>query len=128
MVDFQVSELRSTQYSVRMDWLKQGKPGSGKKIKVFGKNIDLSHDIRFQLDWSIRDDATSNSRLDQANSFVTGGQKVSRLSPSVNYTLNKRVDMRFYYDRNKVIPNLPSASPVTTTRAGVEIRISLADN
>lgn len=127
LIDYQVSELRSTQYGVRMDWVKQGKGAKGKKIKLFGKEFDLTNDIRFQLDWSIRDDATSNSRLDQANSFVTGGQKVIRLAPSVDYTLNKRVNLRFFYDRNKVIPNLPSASPVTTTRAGLEVRISLAE-
>ncbi|MBL7727848.1 MAG: cell surface protein SprA, partial [Dinghuibacter sp.] len=127
LIDFQVSELRSTQYGVRVDWTKQGKPGKGKKIKVFGKEVELSNDIRFQLDWSVRDDATSNSRLDQANSFVTGGQKVVRLSPSVDYTLNKRVNLRFFFDQNKVIPNLPSSSPVTTTRAGLEVRVSLAE-
>lgn len=127
LIDFQVSELRSTQYGIRVDWTKQGKPGSGKKIKLFGKEIELNNDIRFQLDYSVRDDATSNSRLDQANSFVTGGQKVIRLSPSVDYTLNKRVNLRFFYDRNKVIPNLPSSSPVTTTRAGLEVRVSLAE-
>ncbi len=127
LIDYQVSEVRSTQYGVRMDWVKQGNPANKKKMKLFGKDFDLNNDIRFQLDWSIRDDATSNSKLDQANSFVTGGQKVTRLSPSVDYTLNKRVNLKFYYDRNKVIPNLPSASPVTTTRAGLEVRISLAE-
>jgi cell surface protein SprA len=127
LIDFQVSELRSTQYGVRVDWTKQAKAGKGKKIKLFKKEIELKNDIRFQLDWSVRDDATSNSRLDQANSFVTGGQKVTRLSPSIDYTLNKRVNLRFFYDRNKVVPNLPSSSPVTTTRAGLEVRVSLAE-
>ncbi len=126
LIDFQVSEVRSTQYGIRMDWVKQGNPNSVKKVKIFGKDFDLNNDIRFQFDWSIRDDATSNSKLDQANSFVTGGQKVIRFSPSVDYTLNKRVNLKFFYDKNKVIPNLPSASPVTTTRAGLEVRISLA--
>jgi cell surface protein SprA len=127
LIDFQVSELRSTQYGVRVDWTKQAKPGKAKKVKILRWNMQLQNDIRFQLDWSVRDDATSNSRLDQANSFVTGGQKVVRLSPSVDYTLNKRVNLRFFYDRNKVIPNLPSSSPVTTTRAGLEVRVSLAE-
>jgi cell surface protein SprA len=127
LIDFQVSELRSTQYGLRIDWVKQGKPTRNKKIKIFGKEFALNNDIRFQFDWSIRDDATSNSKLDQTNSFVTGGQKVIHFNPSVDYTLNKRVNLRFFYDRNKVIPNLPSASPVTTTRAGLEVRISLAE-
>ena len=127
LIDFQVSEIRSTQYGVRVDWVRQGNPGSKKKIHFLGRKFDLNNDIRFQLDWSIRDDATSNSKLDQANSFVTGGQKVLRLAPSIDYTLNKRVNLKFFYDRNKVIPNLPSASPVTTTRAGLEVRISLAE-
>jgi cell surface protein SprA len=127
LIDYQVSEIRSTQYGLRVDWMKQGKPNKNKKVKILGKNFDLNNDIRFQLDWSLRDDATSNSKLDQSNSFVTGGQKVMRLAPSVDYTLNKRVNLRFFYDRTKVIPNLPSASPITTTRAGLEVRVSLAE-
>ncbi len=127
LIDYQVSEQRSTQYGVRMDWMKQAKPGATKKyIKIFGKDFDLTNDVRFQLNWRIANDATSNSKLDQSSSYVTAGQKRIELQPSVDYTVNKRVNMRLFYDRVKVIPNLPSSSPVTTTRAGLEVRISLA--
>jgi cell surface protein SprA len=128
LIDYQVSEQRSTQYGVRMDWMKQAKPGAKKRyVTIFGKDFDLTNDVRFQLNWRIANDATSNSKLDQGNSYTTAGQKRIELQPSIDYTVNKRVNLRFFYDRVKVIPNLASSSPVTTTRAGLEVRISLAD-
>jgi cell surface protein SprA len=127
LIDYQVSEQRSTQYGIRMDWMKQAKPGARKRyIKVFGKEIDLTNDMRFQLNWRIANDATSNSKIDQTASFPAAGQRRVELQPSIDYTLNKRVNLRFFYDRVKVVPLLPSASPTTTTRAGLEVRISLA--
>ncbi len=127
LIDYQVSEQRSTQYGVRIDWMKQAKPGAKRKyVTLFGKQFDLSNDIRFQFNWRFANDATSNSKLDQSNSFVTGGQKRIELQPSIDYTLNPRVNLRFFLDRVKTIPNLPSASPVTTTNAGLEVRVSLA--
>ena len=127
LIDYQVSEIRSKQYGLRMDWVKQGKPGSLKKVKIFGKNFDLNNDIRFECVYSYRDDVTSNTRLDQVSSFPTNGQEVLHFAPSVDYTLNKRVNLKLYYDRTRIIPKLPSASPITTTRAGLEVRISLTE-
>jgi cell surface protein SprA len=127
LIDYQVSEQRSTQYGMRIDWMKQAKPGARKRyVRLFGKEFDLTNDVRFQFNWRIADDVTSNSKLDQNNnSFATAGQKRIELQPSIDYTLNQRVNMRFFFDRVRVIPTLPSASPITTTNAGLEIRISL---
>jgi hypothetical protein len=34
--------------------------------------------------------------------------------------------MRLYFEQNRTIPKISSAFPVTNTRAGVQVRISLA--
>jgi len=85
----------------------------------------LDNDVTFRLDYSLRDDATSNSKLDQSTAFGTGGQKVVRIAPSIDYVVNKRVNIKFYYEQNKIEPKIATTAPVTNTRAGVQIRISL---
>jgi cell surface protein SprA len=78
------------------------------------------------MDFSLRDDATANSKLDQGTAFGTGGQKVIRLAPSIDYVLNNRVNLKLYFEQNRNIPKISSSFPITNTRGGVQIRISLA--
>jgi hypothetical protein len=44
------------------------------RIGKDGKRLD--NDITFRFDFSLRDDATANSKLDQNTAFGTAGQKV----------------------------------------------------
>ena len=89
--------------------------------------MKLENDVTFRVDYSLRDDATSNSKLDQNIAFGTAGQKVVRLSPSIDYVLNNRINLKFYYERNHVKPKVISnTSEIITTRAGLQVRISLA--
>ena len=129
LVDFQVSEARSTEFTVGAGWRKRGFPLPF-KIKLPGKkgaaSKKLENDINFRLDFSVRDDATSNSRLDQDASLPTAGQKVITISPSIDYVLNNRLNIKLYFDQRRTEPKISTSTPITTTRAGVQIRISLA--
>jgi cell surface protein SprA len=88
--------------------------------------MKLDNDITFRFDFSLRDDATSNSKLDQGQSFGTAGQKVVRFAPSIDYVLNNRVSLKLYFEQNKNIPKVSNAFPITNTRGGLQVRISLA--
>ena len=88
--------------------------------------MKLDNDVTFKFDFSLRDDATANSKLDQNTAFGTAGQKVVRISPSIDYVLNSRVNLKLYFEQNKVIPKIATTAPVTNTRGGLQIRISLA--
>jgi cell surface protein SprA len=128
LVDFQLSENRSTEFTVGAGWRKRGFPLPF-KIKLPGKqdkSNKLDNDIHFQLDFSIRDDATSNSRLDQAAALPTSGQKVITISPYIDYVLSNRVNIKLYFDQRRVIPKISSSPPITNTRAGIQLRIALA--
>jgi len=56
-----------------------------------------------------------------------GGQQVVSISPSISYVINNRINLKFYFDERRTVPKISSSPPVTTTRAGIQIRISLAD-
>ncbi|HVF97285.1 MAG TPA: cell surface protein SprA, partial [Flavisolibacter sp.] len=125
LIDYQLAENRSTEVTVGADWRRKGLPFL-KNLKI-GKNAKpLDNDVTLRLDFSMRDDATANSKLDQNTAFGTSGQKVIRLAPSIDYVVNNRINLKFYFEQNRIIPKIATTAPVTNTRAGVQVRISLA--
>ena len=124
LVDYQLAENRTTGYTVGINWRKRNVPIL-RNIRIGKKGYKLDNDITFRFDYTLDDDATANSKLDQSTSFGTGGQKRIRIAPSIDYVLNKRVNIKFYYEQNKIEPKIATTAPVTNTRAGVQIRISL---
>jgi cell surface protein SprA len=125
LIDYQLAENRSTEYTIGMDWRRRGVPIlQNVRLGKSGKKLD--NDITFRFDFSLRDDATANSKLDQNISYGTAGQKVVRLAPSIDYVVNNRVNLKFYFEQNRIIPKIATTAPITTTRAGVQVRVSLA--
>jgi cell surface protein SprA len=125
LLDYQLAENRSTEVTFGLDWRRKGFPFL-QNLK-FGKNAkQLNNDVTIRIDFSLRDDATANSKLDQNTAFGTSGQKVIRLAPAIDYVVNQRINLKFYFEQNKIIPKIATTAPVTNTRAGVQVRISLA--
>jgi cell surface protein SprA len=125
LIDYQLAENRSTEVTFGLNWRKKGIPLIN-NIPFGKKGTKLDNDVTMRMDFSLRDDATANSKLDQGTAFGTGGQKVIRIAPAIDYVLNNKVSMRLYFEQNRTIPKISSAFPVTNTRAGVQVRISLA--
>ncbi|SJZ71880.1 T9SS outer membrane translocon Sov/SprA [Sediminibacterium ginsengisoli] len=124
LIDYQLTESRTTEWTIGGSWRKRGVrlpfklPG--------GKGNRLENDLVFKLDLSMRDVSTSNSRLDQSNAYGTGGQKEITIQPAVDYVVNNRINVRFYFDQRRVIPYISTSAPTTNTRAGINVKISLA--
>ncbi len=91
-------------------------------IKADPENTDLS----ISLDLSVRDDLQTNSRLDQPNAYSTGGQKTIGIQPNIDYIINNRIDLKFYFEQQRIIPHTSTSAPIINTRAGIEVRISIA--
>lgn len=120
LIDYQLSETNSTEWVFGISYRKRGLNW----IKIKGKK--LSNDLNFKLDLAMRDDFTSNSRLDQANAYGTGGQKVITIQPSIDYVVNNRVNLKLFFDQRRVTPYISTSAPTINTRAGLQIRVSLA--
>ena len=86
----------------------------------------MDNDAAFRLDLSFRDDVTANSRLDQLQALPTAGQKVLLINPTIDYVISNRVNLKFYFEQRRVEPKISTAPPITNTRAGVQVRLSLA--
>jgi cell surface protein SprA len=127
LVDFQLSEVHSTEITFGMRWRKRGFPLPFKvKIGKGEASSKLDNDITFALDFSVRDDVNSNSRLDQSNAFATGGQRVVSIRPTIDYVMSNRVNIQLYFDQRRLNPYVSNSAPSVNTRGGVQIRISLA--
>jgi len=131
LIDFQLSEVRSTEFRVGLGYRKRGlKLFGGLKLPKFlnqkGGN-KLDNEISFNLDFNIRDNVTSNSRLDQENQFATGGSKEVTISPRINYILSNRVNIELFFTQRRVNPYISSSAPIVNTNAGLRVRISLTE-
>lgn len=126
LVDFQLSEVRSTEYTFSGSFRKRGMKMPFKLPFSKSDSKTLENEIRFQLDFRVRDNVTSNSRLDQNSSFATNGSKEISISPTIDYYISNRVNVKLYFDQRRVNPYISSSAPTVDTRAGVQVRISLA--
>lgn len=126
LIDYQLSEVRSTEFTFGGGFRKRGLklPFRVPFSKTGGK--ELENEINFRLDIRIRDNVTSNSRLDQNSSFATNGSREITISPTIDYYLSNRVNIKLYFDQRRVTPYVSSSAPTVDTRAGVQVRISLA--
>jgi cell surface protein SprA len=128
LYDYQLSEVRSTEFVIGGGFRKRGLKFGFKLPKFLDKDRkgQLDNEINFRIDFRIRDNVNANSRLDQDNNFATGGSKEITISPTVDYYLNNRVNVKLYFDQRRVTPYISSSAPTINTRAGVQVRISLS--
>jgi cell surface protein SprA len=123
LVDYQLSENNSTEWVIGTSFRKRGLK---LPFNIPGLNNNkLANDLTLRLDVAMRDVYNSNSRLDQTNAYGTGGQKEITLQPSIDYVLNSKINLKFFFDQRKATPYISSSPPITNTRAGVNIRIAL---
>ena len=122
-LDFQFSETRSTEITAGLGYTlaKFTLP-----FKIGGKKLTLDNDINIRADFSFRDDKTINYKLDQNIAEPTRGNKTFSFSPTIDYVVNQKLNVRLFYDFRKTKPATLASYPITSHRGGVTIRFSLA--
>lgn len=93
-----------------------GKPSTGAK----------GNDLKFDFNFSFRDDVTANHRLDSGQKAQrTRGSRTYRISPTVDYSLNKRLTLGLFCDYNKTVPKTSASYPITNIQSGLRVRFTL---
>lgn len=118
LLDYQLSERTSTGFTIGAGYQTRNLTIP---FKLFGEKRTLRNDIIFRLDYSLQDDIVTNYKLDQDISLPTRGAKTISLLPTIDYTINDRMNMQLYYDKRKSEPKTRSSYPVTNTRGGVKL-------
>jgi cell surface protein SprA len=122
LIDYQVGENASTEYVIGGGFRKKG---IRLPFPIAGKRR-LKNEAVFKLDIGIRDDKSSNTFLANNVSVTSRGQKVIRVNPTINYTVNELLTLLIFFDRQQTLPYVSNAFPTTTTRAGVTLRFNFA--
>jgi cell surface protein SprA len=122
LIDYQVSENASTEYVIGAGFRKKG---LRLPFKMFGVS-KLKNELIGKLDIGIRDEKTSNTFLANNISVTSRGQKVIRISPTIDYSVTQKLMLHFFFDRTQTIPYVSNSYPTTTTRAGVTFRFIFA--
>jgi cell surface protein SprA len=126
LIDYQLSEVRSTEITFGGGFRKRGLKLPFKVPFTKKDTKKLDNELSFNLTFSIRNNVASNSILDQNSSFATNGSKEISIHPTIDYYLNNRIKLTLYFDQRRVNPYISSSAPTIDTRAGMQIRISLA--
>lgn len=144
-----LTESKATEYVIGFNYTMKdvylaffyGKNAKRKKGPVRGSRNDKTkdpnnqakgkkekgHDLNFKFDFSYRDDETVNHTLDiEADPVPTRGLKTLSISPSIDYDVNKQLNVRLFYDYRRTTPANSLSFPMTNTQGGVTIRFSLA--
>ena len=126
LIDYQLSEVRSSEITFGGGFRKKGMKLPFKVPFTKADTKKLDNEINFSLNFSIRNNVTSNSRLDQNSAFATNGSREITISPTVDYYISNRINIKLYFDQRRVNPYISSSAPTVDTRAGVQVRISLS--
>lgn len=124
LIDYQMSETDSKEWVFGFNWRKRGLKLPFKLPGMFGKK--LQNDLTIKVDLSMRNDATSNSTVDQTNTYGTGGQKIITIQPSIDYVLNNKINLKLFFTQRKITPYISSSPPTINTTTGLQIRYSLS--
>lgn len=125
LVDYQLVESKTEEFTVGLGYRVKGMklPFT---IKIGKEKTDkLENDLTFRFDLSIRDDITINHLLDQEASLPTRGLKSISWSPTIDYAVSKKLNVRLFFDRRRTIPATSESFPMTNTSGGVMISFKL---
>jgi cell surface protein SprA len=121
--DYQLIENNNTTITVGAGYTIRGLK---LPIRIKGRKIRLDNDLKFRADISYRDGEIVNHRIDQFQPQITSGAKNLTISPSIDYVINNRMNIRLFVDYNKTTPKISTGFPTTNVKGGIQLRLSLS--
>jgi cell surface protein SprA len=99
---------------------------SNVKIPFTGpQHVVLKNELQFRVDLTINDTKTILRKFDGI-STITAGNLNFQLKPTLNYMINQRVTLQFYFDRQINAPRISSSFRRATTAFGLQVRFTLS--
>jgi cell surface protein SprA len=94
-------------------------------FKVRGRKPYLKNDLNMRFDFSIRDVVTMTRDIQNELTIPSQGQRILSIKPQIDYMLNEKLNLRFYYDRRVTKPATSNAFPTAITQGGISLRYTL---
>jgi cell surface protein SprA len=99
---------------------------SNVKVPFTGpQHVVLKNELIMRIDVTINDTKTIQRKLDGI-STITAGNLNFQLKPTINYQINQRVTLQFYFDRQINAPRISSSFRRATTAFGLQVRFTLS--
>jgi cell surface protein SprA len=99
---------------------------SGFKIPFSGRvPLVLKNELQVRMDVTVNDTKTVLRVIDGVTT-VTAGNLNLQIKPTINYMINTRVTLQFYFDRQINAPKISSSYRRATTAFGLQIRFTLS--
>ncbi|MGK7390919.1 MAG: cell surface protein SprA [Candidatus Cyclobacteriaceae bacterium M2_1C_046] len=118
----QVTEVSSEDISLEVNYTKKG---FKLPFKNQGRVITLKNDLTFRMSFTIRNTKTIQRKINEDDK-PTNGNYNFQLRPNINYVVNDKINLNFYFERNVNEPVVSTSYKRSTTQAGIQLRFSLA--
>ncbi|MDX1627948.1 MAG: cell surface protein SprA, partial [Fulvivirga sp.] len=118
----QITEVKSNDIVFEVNYTKAN---FKLPFKSQGRVITLKNDLTFRMNFTIRDTETIQRKIDEDDK-VTNGNLNIQIRPNVQYVVNEKLNVQFYFERNINEPSISISPRRATTRAGFQVRFSLA--
>ncbi len=123
MSNSQIQEINSNGIVVGLGYAK-----AGIKLPIAtGGNpyTILRNEVRFRVDFAIRDRKTVQRRLEEG-SITTEGAMSLNFKPTISYLVNQRLNLTLYFERTINDPKVSNSFKRTTTAFGIQLRFTLS--
>ena len=120
-----VTEARRNDFSFELGYTK-----SNFKIpfRIQGRTIRLKNDITFDARVTVSDNRTIQRRVDSdEDDITTQGNLNVQIRPQINYLVNSKLNIQFFFERTINEPKVTTSFRRTTTTIGFQVRFSLAE-
>ncbi|MEZ4776875.1 MAG: cell surface protein SprA [Bacteroidia bacterium] len=130
--NLQLTEMRNQDLAVMIGYRKDKLNLS---FNFGGKNVNLKNSVNFQFRATMRDTKEINRNLGPTGTSndqvrlpeITRGTYNFILSPSIDYVVNTRLNVKLFFERNINNPYVANAFRTAFTSGGVQIRFTLAN-
>lgn len=116
---FNLTEMRQNEFQMSAGYRVTGLT---LPFKRRGRKIYLPNDFRFDLAVSINDNVTIIRKIDVNVNRYTAGMQNIRITPSVTYQINQKVNFALRYNRVIMDPKIATQFYTSLTDFGIELR------
>ena len=121
--NLQLNETRTQDISISISWRKDK---LDKTIRLFKRDIQLKNSLNARFEMTMQDRKTRNRRLDSNESqAIIGGNFLLILKPTIDYTVNQKLNVMFFVEQNFNTPYISTSFPSSFTSIGFRIRFTL---
>ena len=116
---FNLTEMRSNEFQLNAGYRTTGLTLPFRKN---GRWLYIPNDFRFDLTVSVTDNVTVIRKVDLNINKYTAGMKNIRISPSVTYQVNQKINLALKYNRVVMDPKVANQFYTALTDFGLEVR------